>query len=50
MRDGPVVASLFLCSLMLLKSPLLLLLIRDRTLLTDLLAWREYIYFTLLPS
>lgn len=41
---------LLLSSVTFMKSPLLLLLIRDKTRTTDLLAWREYIYLTLLPN
>ena len=49
-EEHPVVASLFLSSVTLMKSPLLLLLIRDKTRTADLLVWSEDIYLTLLPN
>lgn len=45
-----MVVSLFLSSLTFVKSPLLLLLIRDESHTTEFVVWREDNYLALLPN
>lgn len=49
-EQHPMVVSLFLSSLTFVKSPLLLLLIRDESHTTEFVVWREDNYLALLPN